>query len=145
MPNCPPPARSSARLSLALHSPRRHLKHSAARLQRDDVTSWQSGNVSSRSAPTSSFAASCSTFCHAGSTHSPLWPALRFSAQGQPRARELLAVAPPPDNDPPRRRQTSIHRVHALSGHMIIIETFARSIQPRAAPHQPHPTGRTPS
>jgi hypothetical protein len=28
---------------------------------------------------------------------------------------------------------------------MIIIETFARWSQPRAPPHRPSPTGRTPS
>jgi hypothetical protein len=61
------------------------------------------------------------------------------------RARELLAVAPPPDDE----LLEQPHDVHTpcpcCGGHMIIIETFTRWSQPRAPPHRPSPTGRTPS
>jgi hypothetical protein len=61
------------------------------------------------------------------------------------RARELLAVAPPPD-DALLEQPLDVHTpCPCCGGHMIIIETFARWSQPRAPPHRPSPTGRTPS
>jgi hypothetical protein len=61
------------------------------------------------------------------------------------RARELLAVAPPPDDDPSEEPSDALTACPYCGGHMIIIETFARWSQPRAPPHRPSPTGRTPS
>jgi hypothetical protein len=61
------------------------------------------------------------------------------------RARELLAVAPPPDADPTEQPIDAHMACPCCGGHMIIIETFARWSQPRAPPHRPDPTGRTPS
>ena len=61
------------------------------------------------------------------------------------RARELLAVAPPPDDDLPEEPLDARPPCPCCGGHMIIIETFARWSQPRAPPHLPSPTGRTPS
>jgi hypothetical protein len=60
------------------------------------------------------------------------------------RARELLAVAPPP-NDVDLTEQPFDARppCPCCGGHMIIIETFARCGQPRAPPQAPNPTGRT--
>jgi hypothetical protein len=61
------------------------------------------------------------------------------------RARELLAVVPPPD-DELLVQPLDVHTpCPCCGGHMIIIETFARWSQPRAPPHRPSPTGRTPS
>ncbi len=59
------------------------------------------------------------------------------------RARELLAVAPPPDDDLPEEPSDAHTACPHCGGHMIIIETFARWSQPRAPPHRPSPTGRT--
>jgi hypothetical protein len=57
------------------------------------------------------------------------------------RARELLAVAPPPDPietvEPPDQRPPC----PCCGGRMRIIETFERWMQPRAPPHAPAPTG----
>jgi hypothetical protein len=61
------------------------------------------------------------------------------------RARKLLAVAPPPDDDVPEEPLDVRPPCPCCGGHMIIIETFARWSQPRAPPHRPSPTGRTPS
>lgn len=61
------------------------------------------------------------------------------------RARELLAVAPPPDNDMPEEPPDTHPPCPCCGGHMIVIETFARWCQPRGPPHRPNPTGRTPS
>ena len=58
------------------------------------------------------------------------------------RARELLAVAPPPDDDVPDEPLDVRPHAHA-GGHMIIIETFERWRQPRAPPHCTPPTART--
>jgi len=58
------------------------------------------------------------------------------------RARELLAVAPPPDNDPPEAPPDVYTSCPCCGGHMIIIETFERWRQPRAPPHCTPPTGR---
>jgi Putative transposase/Transposase zinc-binding domain len=61
------------------------------------------------------------------------------------RARELLAVAPPPD-DGLLEQPLDVHTpCPCCGGHMIIIETFERWSQPRAPPRRPGPTGRTPS
>jgi len=57
------------------------------------------------------------------------------------RARELLAVAPPPDHDPPEQPPDVRPRRPCCGGHMVIIETFIRGNQPRAPPHRPHATG----
>ena len=61
------------------------------------------------------------------------------------RARELLAVAPPPDDDVPEEPRDVRPPCPCCGGHMIIIETFERWSQPRAPPHRPSPTGRTSS
>ena len=59
------------------------------------------------------------------------------------RARELLAVAPPPDDDVPQEPLDTRPPCPCCGGHMIIVETFARCGQPRAPPHRPGPTGGT--
>jgi hypothetical protein len=59
------------------------------------------------------------------------------------RARELLAVAPPPDDDLPEEPVDTSPPCPCCGGHMIIIETFARCGQPRAPPQRPSPTGGT--
>jgi putative transposase/transposase-like zinc-binding protein len=61
------------------------------------------------------------------------------------RARELLAVAPPPDDDMPEQSLDAYTPCPCCGGHMIVIETFARCSPPRAPPHPPDPTGGTPS
>jgi hypothetical protein len=61
------------------------------------------------------------------------------------RARELLAVASPPDDDVAEEPLDTRPPCPCCGGHMIIIETFARCGQPRAPPRGPSPTGRTPS
>ena len=61
------------------------------------------------------------------------------------RARELLAVAPPSDDDLPEEPIDARPPCPCCGGHMIIIETFARWSQPRAPPHCTPQTGRTPS
>ena len=58
------------------------------------------------------------------------------------RARELLAVAPPPDDDVPEEPLDARPPCPCCGGHMIIIETFARWGQLRAPPHGNTPTGR---
>ena len=58
------------------------------------------------------------------------------------RARELLAVAPPPDDDVPEEPLDVRPPCPCCGGHMIIIETFERWRQPRAPPHCTPPTGR---
>ena len=61
------------------------------------------------------------------------------------RARELLAVTPPSD-DELLEQPLDVHTpCPCCGGHMIIIETFARWSQPRAPPYRPSATGRTPS
>jgi hypothetical protein len=64
---------------------------------------------------------------------------------GLARARELLAVAPPSDDDMPEEPSDAYMPCPYCGGHMIIIETFARWCQPRAPPRRPSPTGKTPS
>jgi hypothetical protein len=58
------------------------------------------------------------------------------------RARELLAVAPPPDDNVPEEPLDARPPCPCCGGHMIIIETFERWRQPRAPPHCTPPTGR---
>jgi Putative transposase/Transposase zinc-binding domain len=58
------------------------------------------------------------------------------------RARELLAVAPPPDDDAPEEPLDARPPCPCCGGHMIIIETFERWRQPRAPPHRTPPTAR---
>ena len=58
------------------------------------------------------------------------------------RARELLAVAPPPDDDATEEPLDARPPCPSCGGHMIIIETFARWSQPTAPAHVPSPTGR---
>jgi hypothetical protein len=60
------------------------------------------------------------------------------------RARELLAVAPPPDEDMAKEPLDARPPCPCCGGHMIIIETFARWSQPRTPPFRPRPTGRAP-
>src|ERR1700722_7626381 len=71
---------------------------------------------------------------------------LAASARGASlaRARELLAVASPPDDDVPEEPRDTRPPCPCCGGHMIIIETFARCGQPRAPPQEPSPTGGTP-
>jgi hypothetical protein len=59
------------------------------------------------------------------------------------RARELLNVAPPPDDEAPEEPVDTRPPCPCCGGHMIIIQTFARCGQPRAPPHPPSPTGGT--
>ena len=61
------------------------------------------------------------------------------------RARELLAVAPPPELTKRQNRSIGCPPCPCCGGRMIIIETFERWSQPRAPPHAPAPTGSTPS
>jgi Putative transposase/Transposase zinc-binding domain len=62
------------------------------------------------------------------------------------RARELLAVAPPPDADDLAETPYNLQPpCPCCGGQMIIIETFARWMQPRAPPNIPNPPGRTAS
>src|SRR5271154_6246279 len=58
------------------------------------------------------------------------------------RARELLAVAPPPDDDMPQEPLDARPPCPCCGGRMIIIESFERWHQPRAPPHRTPPTGR---
>jgi putative transposase/transposase-like zinc-binding protein len=62
---------------------------------------------------------------------------------GLAHARELLAVAPPPDDDLPEEPFDVRPPCPCCGGHMIIVETFARWSQPRAPPHRRNPTGRS--
>jgi hypothetical protein len=62
------------------------------------------------------------------------------------RARELLAVAPPLDADDLAETPCTLQPpCPCCGGQMIIIETFARWMQPRAPPNIPNPPGRTAS
>ena len=58
------------------------------------------------------------------------------------RARELLAVAPPPDNDTSEEPLDTRPPCPCCGGHMIIIENFERWRQTRAPPQSRAPTGR---
>ena len=58
------------------------------------------------------------------------------------RARELLAVVPPSDDDVPEEPLDARPPCPCCGGHMIIIETFGRWRLPRAPPHCTPPTGR---
>jgi hypothetical protein len=58
------------------------------------------------------------------------------------RARELLTVAPPPDDDMPQEPLDARPPCPCCGGHMIIIETFERWRQPRPPPHCSPSTGR---
>jgi hypothetical protein len=58
------------------------------------------------------------------------------------RARELLSVAPPLDDDAPEEPLDARPPCPCCGGHMIIIETFERWSQPRAPPHGTTPAGR---
>jgi integrase/recombinase XerD len=69
----------------------------------------------------------------------------RYRNASLARARELLAVAPPPDDDQPENQLDVRPPCPCCGGHMIVIETFARWSQPRAPPHRPGSTGRTAS
>jgi len=51
------------------------------------------------------------------------------------RIRELLAVAPPPDDGVPGEPLDARPPCPCCGGHMIIIDTFERWRQPRAPPH----------
>jgi hypothetical protein len=59
------------------------------------------------------------------------------------RARKLLAVAPPPDDDISAQPVEAHSPCPCCGGHMIVIETFERWRQPRARapPHASPPTG----
>ena len=57
------------------------------------------------------------------------------------RARQLLAVAPPPDDDITAEPVDTHSPCPCCGGHMIVIETFERWRQPRAPPHAPPPAG----
>ncbi len=66
--------------------------------------------------------------------------ARRCHASNIARARELLAVAPPPkpiSDDP----ADPLPPCPCCGGRMRIIEAFGRWGQPRAPPHSPAPTG----
>jgi len=56
-------------------------------------------------------------------------------------ARELLAVAPQPDDDAPEEPLDERPPCPCCGGRMIVIEAFARWSQPRAPPHAPAPAG----
>jgi Putative transposase/Transposase zinc-binding domain len=57
-------------------------------------------------------------------------------------ARDLLAVALPPDDDTPEEPLDPRPPCPCCGGRMVIIEAFARWSQPRAPPHGPTSTGR---
>src|ERR1700692_3350204 len=61
------------------------------------------------------------------------------------RARELLAVAPPPEPVEVPEPLDWLPPCPCCGGRMTIIETFGRWRQPRAPPHAPASTGSTPS
>jgi hypothetical protein len=61
------------------------------------------------------------------------------------RARELLAVAPSPDDDLPEEPLEMRPPCPCCGGHMIVIQTFAPWAQPRAPPHTPSPAEEPPS
>jgi hypothetical protein len=56
------------------------------------------------------------------------------------RARQLLGVAPPPD-DPPAEPIDVRPPCPCCGGHMVVVETFERWQQPRAPPNNTVPTG----
>ena len=56
-------------------------------------------------------------------------------------ARQLLAVAPPPDDDTPAEPADTRPPCPCCGGHMVVIETFTRWCQPRAPPCDIAPTG----
>src|ERR1700761_3605356 len=58
------------------------------------------------------------------------------------RARELLAVAPPPDDDGREEPRELRPTCPCCGGHMIVVEVFARWSQPRAPPQWSNPAGR---
>jgi len=58
-------------------------------------------------------------------------------------ARELLAVAPPPNDDTSEEPLDTRPPCPCCGGRMIVIETFARWRQPRAPPDASAPTGTT--
>ncbi len=60
-------------------------------------------------------------------------------------ARDLLAVAPPADNNTPEDPIDTRPPCPCCGGRMVIIETFARWSQPRAPPHGTTSTGRNAS
>ncbi len=57
-------------------------------------------------------------------------------------ARELLAVAPLPNDDTPEEPLDTRPPCPCCGGRMLIVETFARWHQPRAPPHPPALAGR---
>jgi hypothetical protein len=59
------------------------------------------------------------------------------------RARELLAVAPPPNDDVPEEPREVRPTCPCCGGHMIVVEVFARWSQPRAPPQWSNPTRET--
>jgi hypothetical protein len=59
------------------------------------------------------------------------------------RARELLAVALPPDDDGPEEPRDVRPTCPCCGGHMIVVEIFARWNQPRAPPQGSSPAGKT--
>ena len=61
---------------------------------------------------------------------------------GLDRARELLAVAPPADDDGPEEPLDTRPPCPCCGGRMVVIETFARWHQPRAPPSNATPAGR---
>ncbi|BAJ80518.1 putative transposase for insertion sequence element [Acidiphilium multivorum AIU301] len=61
------------------------------------------------------------------------------------RARELLAAAPPSNNDEPDEPRDVRPPCPCCGGHMVIVETFARWCQPRAPPCPTTSTGRNSS
>src|ERR1700720_3373346 len=61
------------------------------------------------------------------------------------RARELLAVAPPPEPVEVPETLAWLPPCSCCGGRMTIIETFGRWRQPRAPPHAPTSTGSSPS
>ena len=61
------------------------------------------------------------------------------------RARELLAAAPPSNNDEPDKPRDVRPPCPCCGGHMVIVETFARWCQPRAPPCPTTSTGRSSS
>jgi hypothetical protein len=61
------------------------------------------------------------------------------------RARELLAVAPPPETAALPEPLNQLPPCSCCGGRMSIFETFGRWSQPRAPPHAPAPTRSSPS
>jgi Putative transposase/Transposase zinc-binding domain len=57
-------------------------------------------------------------------------------------ARHLLAIAPPPVDDPSEEPLDTRPPCPCCGGHLIVVETFARWHEPRAPPHRPYPAGR---